>query len=207
MSATAPSAHVFLTGATGFLGKVVLEELLHRREALGIARVCVLVRPEKGHAGRVTSPRDRFRKVLRSEVFHRLAPGWESFIEVIGGDLEQPRCGIEDGVFEALAARTTHVIHCAASVDFDLPVRQAAASNSRRAPAPRKSSRRRRAIRTRTPIRSAWPSICCASGGGRCRSPSSVRASSPRPGRRPFRAGSTARRRSPVACSTRAWAW
>ncbi|MET0405222.1 MAG: SDR family oxidoreductase [Cystobacter sp.] len=129
MSAPSASAHVLLTGATGFVGKVVLEDLLHRREELGIARVSVLVRPQKGQGGRVTSPQDRFRKVLRSEVFRRLAPGWESLVEVVGGELEQPRCGLAPDVFEALTARTTHVIHCAASVDFDLPVAQAAASN------------------------------------------------------------------------------
>ena len=129
MGAAAASAHVLLTGATGFLGKVVLEELLHRREALGIARVYVLVRAQKGQAGRSTSAQERFRKVLRSEVFRRLTPGWETLVEVVGGDLEQPRCGLAPEVGEALAARVTHVIHCAASVEFDLPVARAAASN------------------------------------------------------------------------------
>ncbi|WP_434386969.1 SDR family oxidoreductase [Melittangium boletus] len=129
MGPSVASAHVLLTGATGFLGKVVLEELLHRREALGIARVSVLVRGQKGQGGRVTSPQDRFRKVLRSEVFRRLPPGWEAFVEVVGGDLAQPRCGLSPEALEALTARTTHIIHCAASVEFDLPVAQAAASN------------------------------------------------------------------------------
>ena len=44
-----------LTGVTGFLGKVVLEELLRRREELGVERVHVVIRPRKQR-----SPAERF---------------------------------------------------------------------------------------------------------------------------------------------------
>ena len=43
---------ILLTGATGFVGKVVLESLLRRRESLGITRVHVLIRPRKGRSAR-----------------------------------------------------------------------------------------------------------------------------------------------------------
>ena len=32
-------AHILLTGCTGFVGKVVLEELMRRRDEIGIERV------------------------------------------------------------------------------------------------------------------------------------------------------------------------
>ena len=37
-----------LTGATGFLGKVILEELLRRRDELGLAKVYVVIRGKGG---------------------------------------------------------------------------------------------------------------------------------------------------------------
>ncbi len=127
---TTNKAHVLLTGVTGFVGKVVLEELLRRREELGLGGVSVLIRPEKGTGGRVTSPETRFQKrVKKAEVFRGLPSGWEQWVSVVGGDLEEPRCGLSEADFSAVTARTTHVIHCAASVDFDLPVKVAAASN------------------------------------------------------------------------------
>ena len=45
-------AVVLLTGATGFVGKVVLAELLRRCEALGIERVLALVRAKDQEASR-----------------------------------------------------------------------------------------------------------------------------------------------------------
>ena len=50
------SVHVLLTGVTGFVGKVVLYELLRRREELGISRVSVLVRPKASRHGSAQSP-------------------------------------------------------------------------------------------------------------------------------------------------------
>ena len=40
-------AKILLTGATGFLGKVVLEELLRRREELGAEEIHCLIRPRR----------------------------------------------------------------------------------------------------------------------------------------------------------------
>ena len=44
-------AQVLLTGATGFLGKVVLHDLLRDRERLGIDCVHLLIRPRRRDAG------------------------------------------------------------------------------------------------------------------------------------------------------------
>ena len=58
----------FLTGVTGFLGKVVLAELLRRRDELSIETVHVLIRPKQGD-----SPETRFqRTVLASDCFSEL---------------------------------------------------------------------------------------------------------------------------------------
>jgi 1-acyl-sn-glycerol-3-phosphate acyltransferase len=118
-------AEVLLTGATGFLGKVVLHELLRRREELGVARVHALVRRRRG-----VSPEARFRsEVLGSPCFSRLPESWTEHVVPVAGDLASEAAGLAPEARDALCARTTHVIHCAASVEFHLPIAQAAAAN------------------------------------------------------------------------------
>ena len=117
---------VLLTGATGFVGKVVLEALLRRRDELGIERVLALVRagdPEHADA--------RLRAdVVSSPCFAALAPGWEKRVEALPGDITRPALGLSDEACARIAAEVTQVIHCAASVEFDLPLREAFAVNT-----------------------------------------------------------------------------
>jgi fatty acyl-CoA reductase len=118
-------AVVLLTGATGFVGKVVLGELLRRREALGIERVLALIRakdPEQADA-RLRS------EVLGSPCFAAEAPGYEKWIEAVAGDITQPRFGLSPEVEDRVRADVSHLIHCAASVEFSLPVAEATAAN------------------------------------------------------------------------------
>lgn len=122
---TPASTRTFLlTGATGFLGKVVLEELVRRRAELGVAHVFVLIRALRG-----LTPYDRFqREVVASECFAGLPDDWTRFVTVIEGNVEQPGLGLRaDGVSQL--QRVTHLIHAAACVQFDLPVALAARAN------------------------------------------------------------------------------
>jgi len=118
-------AEVLLTGATGFLGKVVLHELVRRREELDLARVHLVVRGKRGAAA---EERVR-REVLGSPCFSRLPEGWEGPLRVVPGDLVRGGAGLAGDTRAALAERITHIIHCAASVEFHLPVARAAAAN------------------------------------------------------------------------------
>ncbi len=114
-----------LTGATGFLGKVVLAELLRRREELELGTVHVLIRPRRG-----TTAEKRFqRRVLTSPCFSELPHGWEEHVRVVSGDLSRDGCGVQDQLRDQLLSRVTHVIHCAAAIDFDLPIAKAAETN------------------------------------------------------------------------------
>ncbi len=117
--------HVFVTGVTGFVGKVVLEELMRRQDALDIETVYVLIRRKRG-----TAPARRFRyEVMASRCFSLLDDGWERKVEVVAGELTEPRCGLSEDALGAVTSKITHIIHCAASVDFHLPIAQAAAAN------------------------------------------------------------------------------
>ena len=122
--------HVLLTGVTGFVGKVVLYDLLKRRAELGIERVSVLVRAKSSRHGAPQSPTERFASnVVRSEIFRQLPAGWSDRVRVVGADLEKPGLGLSDEDRAELGANVTHVIHCAASVEFDLPIKSALMAN------------------------------------------------------------------------------
>ncbi|MCE9625967.1 MAG: SDR family oxidoreductase [Deltaproteobacteria bacterium] len=117
---------VLITGVTGFVGKVVLEEILRRSEEFDLDRVYVLIRPgKKGH-----SPQERFhQEVATSPCFSLLPAGWESRITVVAGELSETHCGLSVSDREELAGQLTHLINCAASVEFDLPLAVAAKAN------------------------------------------------------------------------------
>lgn len=118
-------ARVLLTGCTGFVGKVVLEELMRRREELNVERVYLLIRPR-----RRKSPDERFdHNVAPSRCFSRLEAGWRSYCHPIAGDMLLDGLGISEEDAALLQGDLTHVIHCAASVRFDLPVAEAASIN------------------------------------------------------------------------------
>ena len=124
-SAMTTQREFLLTGVTGFLGKVVLEELVRRREELGLERVHVIIRPRKG-----LTPEERFqREVAASACFARLPPDWRDAVEIVEGTLEKTCLGISAEARERLGSRVTHVLHAAASVSFDLPLNEAARSN------------------------------------------------------------------------------
>jgi fatty acyl-CoA reductase len=123
---------ILLTGATGFLGKVIVERLL--RVAPDIDRVYLLIRaPREPAAARFES------EVLVSGAFDALAAthgkAWARFfrstVTPVAGDVSQPRLGLSDDDHAVLAARTDVIINGAASVVFDAPLDEALLHNTR----------------------------------------------------------------------------
>jgi len=115
------SAHVFMTGGTGFLGQAVLERLLSDHPQ---TRISLLVRT-KGS----TSGADRLRTLLRKPVFS----AWR---ERVGDDeverAVRERISVIEGSLAALETLPDDldiVIHSASTVSFDPPIDQAFASN------------------------------------------------------------------------------
>jgi nucleoside-diphosphate-sugar epimerase len=105
-----------LTGATGFVGSMVLERLIAR----GIP-VTVLIR-----AGGDAAARRRLEELaLRTWGEVAVVAG----VEVIAADLQCDRLGLPTVVYDALAERAGAVVHCAASVRFDLPLDDAHSIN------------------------------------------------------------------------------
>lgn len=113
-----------LTGVTGFLGKVVLEDLLRRRAELGVQEVAVVIR-SKGGRGAI----ERFKKEVQpAKCFSNLPAGWTDSVIVLDGDLAVEGMGL-DGAGLQVLSRVTHVVHSAASVNFNLPAQEAARAN------------------------------------------------------------------------------
>lgn len=90
---------VLLTGATGFVGKEILDRFLDRgRRVFALVRA----RDDDAAAGRLTR---------------------DAFLTPVAGDIEQPRLGLSEPRAAGLAEEVTTVVHCAASVSFDLSLR------------------------------------------------------------------------------------
>lgn len=100
------SCSVFLTGATGYIGSLVLEKLL-RSTAVG--RVYVLVRARRG-----TNPADRVSRLLQGPLFHLITPEQAARVTAVAGDIMQPGLGLSDDDRATLEAEVDTVLHSAA---------------------------------------------------------------------------------------------
>jgi nucleoside-diphosphate-sugar epimerase len=108
---------VFLTGATGFLGMEVLARLLED----GDREILALIRASDDAAAE-----QRLDDVL-AKLWEDPAP-YRSRVTAVRGDVTAPGLGLGDRRDE-WAARTGAVMHCAASISFDLPLPEARAIN------------------------------------------------------------------------------
>lgn len=114
---------VLLTGATGFLGKAILEKLLF---SLRPRKVFVLVRDKRAQSGQ-----ERWEETLQSPIWNlRLPPTRLQDVVVIQGDIcDLGAISKHDQIM--LRSEVDCVIHCAASVDFNMPLVQAIAINTK----------------------------------------------------------------------------
>lgn len=110
---------VFITGASGFLGKVIIEKLL--RDCPNVKTIYCLLRAKGGQGSH-----QRVKEVLDSVVFERLQtenPSQLSKIIPINGDVTYPGLGINACDLTVLIENVSVVIHSAATIRFDEPLR------------------------------------------------------------------------------------
>ncbi|EJK66139.1 hypothetical protein THAOC_12956 [Thalassiosira oceanica] len=118
---------VMLTGVTGFIGSLLLREILLHRDELSIGSAVVIVRPKRGR-----SAIQRVERLLSQAMFSFLSEDEKkSLVIVVEGDVTQPYCGITPAVIESSiqVSKISHVLHCAAAVSFSQPLEDAATSN------------------------------------------------------------------------------
>jgi long-chain acyl-CoA synthetase len=105
------SQTVFMTGATGFLGTHTARRLLARKDI----RLIVLVRGKDRE--------DAAQRLSRTWwPWPELASSVGARVEVLAGDVSLPLLGVGKEDYENLAARVTHIIHCAADLRLDGPI-------------------------------------------------------------------------------------
>jgi thioester reductase-like protein len=116
--AETPAGHVLLTGATGYFGTFLLDELLTQTDA----HISCLVRADSAEHGMA-----RVRQGL--EQFDRWTPAAAARIQVIPADLARPELGLDKEEFARLAESVDVIYHNGAQVNIILPFEAIRAAN------------------------------------------------------------------------------
>lgn len=124
---------VFITGVTGFVGKVLLEKIL--RSVPSVEKIYLLIRGNR----RYPSAAERFQhEVATSSIFDVLKSADEAEFErlcarklrFVSGELTAERFGLSEAAFNELSYDVDLVINSAASVNFREPLDDALATNT-----------------------------------------------------------------------------
>ncbi|XP_053672182.1 putative fatty acyl-CoA reductase CG5065 [Anopheles nili] len=117
-------ADIFITGGTGFLGKVLIEKLL--RSCPNVARIFILMRNKRGK-----SVEARIADLVSCPLFDQLKEDNKTVLDKlvpVNGDITLPRLGMCGMDIQRLS-NVTIAFHLAASVRFDDPLRDAIKTN------------------------------------------------------------------------------
>ncbi|XP_022903743.2 fatty acyl-CoA reductase 1-like, partial [Onthophagus taurus] len=117
---------VFITGATGFMGKVLLEKLI--RSVPDIKKIYILLRPKKGD-----NPELRVKQLADGPIFtfNNLNAKPNEKIEAICGDITKEGFDMSINDREKLIDEVSVVFHFAASVRMDLSLKEAVITNTK----------------------------------------------------------------------------
>jgi thioester reductase-like protein len=114
--------NVLLTGATGFIGSEILKRILQRHPH---GRLSLLVRSNQRETARA-----RVDKLLSRTFGPEEAKRHGERVDVVEGDISRPGLGIDSELSGRLRPLIDHVIHCAATIRFDLSLQEARRHNT-----------------------------------------------------------------------------
>lgn len=107
---------LFITGATGFIGRTLLARLAYRAD---VDRIYLLIRDSKD-----TAADERARRLCQ-QLF---PPAWVEQVSrkivAVAGEVTRERLGLDAGTYDRLTAEVDHVVHAAASTKFAAPLDQ-----------------------------------------------------------------------------------
>ncbi|KAH0534419.1 putative fatty acyl-CoA reductase CG5065 isoform X1 [Cotesia glomerata] len=117
---------IFVTGASGFMGKVLLEKLLYRCSDL--TRIYILLRAKRGR-----SPEMRLDDMLKLPVFERIRtnkPHVLSKIKVLPGDIVEKNFGLNESQQNLLINEVDIIFHFAATLKLEAKLKDAIEMNA-----------------------------------------------------------------------------
>ncbi|XP_044763439.1 putative fatty acyl-CoA reductase CG5065 [Coccinella septempunctata] len=118
---------VFITGGSGFLGKVLIEKLL--RCCGGVKKIYILIRNKKGK-----TPNERIQDIFNNALFDTLrAKNPDAFqkCQAIAGDVTEVDLGISSEDRKTLQEEVEFFYHSAATTRFDDTMKYAVTMNTR----------------------------------------------------------------------------
>ena len=118
--------NIFVTGSTGFLGKVLIEKLL--RSCGGIEKIYILLRSKRERGSE-----QRFEEYKKNTIFDNVREKYPGFLDklvCVPGDINEPNIGINESDIKTLHDRIDIVFHVAATVRFNEPLQAAANLNT-----------------------------------------------------------------------------
>jgi fatty acyl-CoA reductase len=123
---------VFITGASGFLGKAIVEKIL--REVPGIGRIYLLIRGSQQQSAQERAMEGVFGSSLFDVLRTEHGEHFESFInekvQIVEGELTKPMFGLDKSAFAGIASELNLIINSAASVNFREAMDQALEINT-----------------------------------------------------------------------------
>jgi alcohol-forming fatty acyl-CoA reductase len=118
--------NIFVTGSTGFLGKVLIEKLL--RSCDGIGKIYVLLRSKRG-----LGSEQRFDEFKKNKIFDNIREKIPEVLDklvCVPGDINEANIGLDESDTKLLHDCIDIVFHVAATVRFNEPIKDAANLNT-----------------------------------------------------------------------------
>ncbi|XP_017780623.1 PREDICTED: putative fatty acyl-CoA reductase CG5065 [Nicrophorus vespilloides] len=118
---------VFVTGATGFIGKVLIEKLL--RSCPDIGYIYILLRPKRN-----ATLEDRMKKITDIILFDKvkeLYPENIKKLKFVAGDVSEINLGLSSADYNLLVKNVDVIFHIAATIKFQAPLSDSVLINTR----------------------------------------------------------------------------